>query len=127
VQISWMWSAGITVGLVKPVYLKIQDIGQEVPYPIAEERYTPALHHVENIYGRSSWFKGFGESKVTFGTFLRSGVFFDLSVRKFALWGIEIGGQMDVFINQIALMHSVKERFVFPSLYLQLAIGRRLM
>jgi hypothetical protein len=127
VQISWIWSAGMSFGLVKPVYLKIQQLPGGEQTGITEERYTPEIHHVENIYGRSSWFKGLGQSSLAIGTFFRSGVFFDLSVRKFALWGIEIGVQMDVFTSRIPLMYATNDRFIFPSLYVQLALGRRLM
>jgi hypothetical protein len=127
VQISWIWNAGISLGLVKPVYLKIQQSGLGQSTGITEERYDPEKHHIENIYGRSSWWKGLSASRLTVGTFLRSGVFFDLSVRKFALWGMEIGGQLDVFYQRISLMHNSKSNFLFPSLYVQIALGRRLM
>lgn len=127
VQISWIWSAGLSLGLVKPVYLKIQQAPGGEQSGITEERYNPEIHYLETIYGRSSWFKGLGKSSLAIGTFFRSGVFFDLSVRKFALWGVEIGGQVDVFATRIPLMHATKDRFIFPSLYVQVALGRRLM
>jgi hypothetical protein len=128
VEIDFVWAAGLSLGLLKPVYLKVRklDLNTSTFYN-AEERYDPSIHHPENIYGRAPWYKGLGKASFLPGLFLKTGVYFDISTRRQLLWGIELGSQIDIYFQKVPLMYQVKNQYVFPSLYANITIGKRFL
>ncbi|MBK7101950.1 MAG: hypothetical protein IPH63_09220 [Flavobacteriales bacterium] len=72
VEVNFIWGVGPSLGLLKPVYLQIGK-PDRIPYAnIVTERYDPAVHDVQNIYGRATWFNGLDEMKLYPGGFGRS-------------------------------------------------------
>lgn len=128
VEINFIWSVGVSLALVKPTYLKIKKFNEEnSKFETVEEQYDPSQHHPENIFGRSSWFKGFGGTKLSSGLFMKYGCYFDLSARRLNLWGVEIGAMADIYLERLPIMHNSKNHFIFPSLYANIMFGRKLM
>lgn len=121
IEITAKWDAGPSFGLLKPVYLRIDSFNSTM-----DERYDPSIHNTSNISSRSSWFKGFGESKFQPGVFLRAGLDFNFSSVREVISGGEVGVMADYFINDIALLYNNPGQHFYPFLYLQLNFGYRL-
>lgn len=127
-EIDFVWATGFSLGLLKPVYLKIRELDKTTSvFHNVEERYDPAKHYPENIYGRAPWYKGLSESKLLPGIFVKVGFNFDISTRKSRLWGIEIGGKADIYFQTVPLMYNTKNYSIFPAFYANITLGKRMI
>ncbi len=125
VAIRFTTNLGPSVGMVKPIYLKIKE-----PYNPSSDiepqdlRYDPTIHHNENIYGRSSFWKGLNESDFVLGAYLKSGFQFDFSPNSNKITAVEIGAQMDFFSKEIELFYLGTNKKLYPSLYASVQFGK---
>ena len=124
IEISAKWSVGPSFGLVKPVYLKIDNVGTQTT---TDERYNPEIHNYGNIYSKSSWFRGLGESQMRVGVFGKFGFDFNFSALKNGVSGGEFGVMLDYYpVKEIEIMHNNTNHSFFSSLYLQFNLGQKL-
>lgn len=128
VEVNFIWGIGPSLGLVKPVYLQIGK-PDRIPYEnIVVERYDPAVHDVQNIYGRATWFNGINEMKVNAGAFGRIAFSFEYSGQVTGLKGIEVGATMDAYQKTIPIMaelEGVQNKQFFFEFYLALQFGKK--
>ncbi len=125
VEISYKWGVGLSLGLVKPVYVEVNKVesGNLIHTSV---RYNPEQHYSGLIYSRSPWGKGLGESKLAVGVFLKQGVSFNFSTFRTGLSGGEIGVIFDYYpLNKIEMMYLQKNNNLFASLYLQFNMGKK--
>ena len=127
VEVSVVWGFGPSLGLLKPVYLQIGKPG--IPYEtIVVERYDPAVHSVNNIYGRASWFTGVGEMKLYPGAFGRFAFNFEYASTGTGIKGIEAGATFDAFGKQVPIMAEVDgvvNKQFFLEFYVSLQFGNK--
>lgn len=128
VELNYVWSVGPSLGLAKPVYLQIGK-PDNIPYEtFVIERYDPAVHNVQNIYGRASWFKGLGEMKLYPGGFARLGLNFEYSGQTTGIKAIEVGLSMDAYpvvVPIMAELEGVKNKQFFFEFYVNLLFGKK--
>ncbi|MGV3636570.1 MAG: hypothetical protein ACO1NQ_02880 [Flavobacteriales bacterium] len=127
-EVNFIWGIGPSIGLVKPVYLQIGK-PDRIPYEnIAVERYDPAIHDVQNIYGRATWFNGVGEIKPIIGGFGRVALSFEYSTETTGLKGLEVGAMVDVYQKTVPIMaelEGVRNKQFFFQFYLALQFGKK--
>lgn len=125
IEISAKWSVGPSFGLLKPVYVKIENpVGAST-----DERYDPSNpnHNAFSISSRSSWFKGLGESTMRVGAFGKFGFDFNFGALKNGISGGELGVMLDYFPGrEVEIMHNNPNSNFFTALYLQFNIGQKL-
>lgn len=123
IEISAKWNLGASLGLVKPVYLRIDKFNQ----PPVDEKYDPEIHNLNNITSRSSWFKGLDEAKIRPGIFGRFGADFNFAALKNGISGGEAGVMLDYYPgNKIEILHLAPAHNFFAALYLQFNLGTKL-
>jgi hypothetical protein len=123
IEISAKWSLGPSVGLVKPVYLRIDKFN----LPPQDEKYDPDVHNTNNITSRSSWFKGLDEASFRVGAFGKFGVDFNFSGARNGISGGEVGVILDYFPGRaIEIMHNNANSNLHTALYLQFNLGQKL-
>lgn len=135
VEVNWIWGVGPSIALLKPVYLEIgysstdTSQGVHIPYDyIQSEKYDPSRHYADNIYGRSSWFRGLSESSFTIGAFARAGLNFEHSGSNGGLKAIEVGLMADVFADPLPIMavdEGVVNQRMFLGFYGSLHFGKK--
>ncbi len=127
-EVNFIWGIGPSIGLLKPVYLQIGK-PDRIPYEnIAVERYDPAIHDVQNIYGRATWFNGVGEIKPYLGGFGRVALSFEYSTETTGLKGLEVGAMVDVYQKTVPIMaelEGVRNKQFFFQFYLALQFGKK--
>ena len=127
-EVNFIWGVGPSIGLLKPVYLQIGK-PDRIPYEnIAVERYDPAIHDVQNIYGRATWFNGVGEIKPYLGGFGRVALSFEYSTETTGLKGLEVGAMVDVYQKTVPIMaelEGVRNKQFFFQFYLALQFGKK--
>lgn len=128
VELNYVWGLGPSLAFVKPVYLQIGK-PDNFPYDIiVVERYDPQVHDIQNIYGRASWFNGFGEMRLYPGAFGRFGFNFEHSGQTSGIKAIEVGVGMDVYpvvIPIMAELEDVRNKRFFPQFYLSVQFGKK--
>lgn len=122
VEISYVWLIGPSIGLTKPEYLEVFNVVGEIPQI---ERYDPEKHNLNNIFGRGPASRGLSEMKLHPGAFLKLGVSFEYSAYRSTIRAIEVGGTIDGYPWRIPLMTNTKNSFLYPSLYINLLIGKK--
>ena len=127
VEVNYVWGIGPSLGLAKPVYLQIGK--PEIPYQFIEvERYDPEVHYVDDIYGRASWFKGFGEMKLYPGLFGKFGFNFEHSGEQAGIKSIEAGVMVDAYpvvVPIMAELEGVENKQFFMEFYVSLMFGKK--
>lgn len=122
VEISYTWIVGPSVGMAKPVYLEVFNIVGET---IQVEKYDPEKHNLTNIFGRGPGSRGISEIKFYPGAFLKLGLTFEYSAYRGSIKAIEVGGVLDVYPQKIPIMTNTRNNFLYPSLYINLLIGKK--
>ncbi len=126
VQVDLVYAAGISLAVLKPVYL---DILVSTPngdqLPPTPQKYDPETDTPANIYGRASVFDGLGELSFYPGLYGRGGLNFDFSNRHKTVKALEVGVVVDAYKNVIPMMAFAKNNQVFANLYVSFSFGKR--
>lgn len=125
VEINCVGFVGGTVAFGKPNYLEVLSFDQQGNIVLNTERYNPELHNENNIYGRSTFFKGMSELKVRPGGYVKLGLNFDFIESYNKIKALEGGVIMDVYPVPIQAMAFTPNRNVRLSLYLKMNWGAR--
>lgn len=136
VMISYTLQSGGILGFLKPVYLQIIHQYEDSPgsYYLEIERYDPSQHYIDNIYGRASFLRGFGDLKIVPGVYVRGAWNFEFANYREGLKGLEIGASLDAFPFRVPIMaqsildeksNGAKNHQFFATVYLNFFIGRK--
>ncbi len=126
VAVSAIYGGGLTVGLLKPYYIEIQN-----PTNGAREsiRYTPETSKFfldpTVILGKGSLGKGFGEMKFVPGAHVRTALRFDYGRYNEVLSAIEVGLNAEFYSQKIPILLLNKENNFFFNAYAAITFGKR--
>ncbi|MCU0436071.1 MAG: hypothetical protein MUC87_21620 [Bacteroidia bacterium] len=134
VEVSYVTFAGVSLGLLKPVYLIIaRDVPNQIRYQPVTERYDPAQHFTDNIIGRAPFSRGLAELSVVPGVYGRAGLNFDFynrvpedqerGIEKVRT--LETGICIDAYAKRMPLMANEQNKPVLLTVYLALSYGRK--
>ncbi|HMN04404.1 MAG TPA: hypothetical protein PKD45_01655 [Flavobacteriales bacterium] len=128
VEVNYLWGIGPSLGFLKPVYLQIGGPGFPYQY-IVTERYDPARHFADNIFGRASWFKGLGETRLYPGGFGRFAFNFEYAATNTGIKALEAGVTLDAYGEKLPQMAVLGEedynRQFFLGFYLTMHFGAK--
>ncbi|CAN5388635.1 hypothetical protein BH09BAC5_BH09BAC5_15000 [soil metagenome] len=119
IEIRYMAFIGVSLGLAKPVYLEILE-----PTPIqgqrlvVTERYDPTKHFIDNIYGRSPFMRGIGNTTIHPGGYAKLGFNFEYGSLDNDVKSIETGITFDLYPQAIPLMANELNHPYLLSLYI---------
>ncbi len=129
IEVRYFWNGGASLGMAKPIYLNIiHDITLNqyfITYSLKTEKYDPAKHNSENIYGDGDFFKGFDELSFHPGLYGKLGLSFDFSKLNQTLSAIEVGGVAEYFPKAIPIMANRDPEHFFLTFYISAHIGKR--
>jgi hypothetical protein len=125
IAIRYFISGGPVIAFCKPIYYKILDPvnGQGTEFRIVIEKFDITKHDPTMIYGRSSFFKGFNETKLKPGLYVKGGFNFEYSKQDKIIHAIEIGAQINGFFTEVPIMATASNKAVFFSLFLSYRFG----
>ncbi len=125
VELSWNYSYGVSLGLLKPYYLlvvKENELLEEIPYS-AEE--AGIFLNRGRIIGRGRSLLGLDKIKLRPGLTFKTGVTVDYAVFDEFIQAIEAGIQINAYLQRTELMLTETNQFIHPNLYVKLSLGRR--
>ena len=126
ISIRRFFSFGPTAGFIKPIYYEVFETNPGNPsgeYYLSDEKFNTSIHQ-GNIYGRSSFFKGFNEISVIPGIYGRLGLSFEYSRQNIILHALEGGIMIDAFPKKIPIMATENNNFIFVSLFISYRFGK---
>ncbi len=123
IEIRWIAFVGASIGLAKPVYLEILEPVVQNQRMVVTEKYDPAVHFIDNIYGRAPFMKGVGETKIHPGAYVKLGINFEYGALDNDIKSIETGITVDAYPKAIPLMANEHNHPVLISLYLDFNYG----
>jgi hypothetical protein len=133
IEIRYIYMAGVSMGILKPVYLKIE---KDVPHSslpqISIEKYDPAKHGIHNINGKAPTLKGIDELKLIPGGFAKFGLSFEYGNDPTSVRTLEAGMMLDAYYKTVPIMYDINDsdgydpnnQFFF-GFYVSLNYGRR--
>lgn len=124
IAIRYFFSLGPDLAIYKPIYYKVlyQVTGTANEYELREEPFTSKIASPDEIYGRSSFTKGFNKIKAMPGVYGKAGFNFEYSKEDRAIHAIEIGGQVNAFPKEIPIM-ATQNKQIFLSLFVSYRFG----
>lgn len=125
IAIRYFYSGGPVIALLKPIYYKFlyQVPGTVNEFELKEEKFDPNIAVPQDVYGKASFTKGFNEIQLVPGLFAKSGFNFEYSKQDKVIHAIEIGGQINAFPKEIQIMSGIKNKKIFPSLFVSYRFG----
>lgn len=126
VNISWHITGGVSMAFLKPIYLDVVNILPDGSLSSPkQEPYNPEEHHLNNIYGKSRGLLGLAETTVTPGGFFKFGIEFEYNDDREYVKAIETGFAIDVYPKRLPIMAFTQNKFLYPTLYINILIGQR--
>jgi hypothetical protein len=125
VSITYLFHSGLSLGLLKPVYLEVYPEGIATNRKTVLERYDPDKHMQEDIFGPGNFFNGLGEMKFYPGIFTKFGLEFEYSGERERISALEVGVTADVYFKEVPIMALTENRSFFLNLYIAILIGNK--
>jgi hypothetical protein len=126
VAISAIYGGGLSAGLLKPYYLKIETSQsgiKDVKYDNTNDDIF--LNNPNNIFGASGFGKGFSDIKFKPGAFVKTAMRFDYGRYNELVSAIEVGLNIEYYSGKMPIMLLNKEKQLFFNAYAAIAFGRR--
>jgi len=126
VEIGLQYSGGLSLGLLKPYYLRIG----RAPDGQTDEKYDPTdetqrFLNTNLIHGASGFLYGLEELSVLPGLVGHIGFTFDWSTHSESIKTLETGLMLNVYPKRVPIMINTDNHFFLANLYVKLLIGRR--
>lgn len=125
VEVGYNLSVGPSLGLVKPVYLEIIYPLSDGTATLAQEKFDPNLHTIDNIYGRAKFGKGMNELSVYPGIFTKFGMCFEYSNDEEDIRALEVGAKLDFYPKKVPLMAISDNYNFFLNFYVSIIFGKK--
>jgi len=133
ISINWLLFGGASFGLLKPIYLEIQNESPTGRPRTTTERYDPAIHDFQDIYGQAPFFTGFSDMKLRMGVYAKTGFSFDYNWHDNKVTTLEVGMIVDYFPQWFGLypeggvpiMFQAENYEVWVQLYCTINFGKK--
>lgn len=126
VAVSAIYGGGLTVGLLKPYYIEIQNPTNGARQSIKYSTETAKLFLDPTvILGKGSLGQGFNEMEVVPGAHIRTALRFDYGRYNEVLSAIEVGLNAEFYSKKIPIVLLNKENNFFFNAYAAITFGKR--
>ncbi|MEX2370557.1 MAG: hypothetical protein WD578_06095 [Bacteroidales bacterium] len=123
ISIRLVYSGGLSLGFLKPIYYDILSFDGSGRYTLSEvKKFDPAIH-LYNYGGNASFTKGFDELKVTPGLTFSAGFLFEYSEREPMIHALETGVGFTIYPRQIRIMATEDAQYYFFKLHVGYRFG----
>jgi len=123
VSVSAIYGGGLSLGLLRPYYLEVQDQGgniQTIKYSQDSALFVGGV-----IVGGGGLGKGWGEMELRPGAYAKAGLRFDYGRFNEVVSAIEIGVSLDAYLKEVPIMLFQSDKRLFFQGYVALEFGKR--
>ncbi|MFA8449986.1 MAG: hypothetical protein ACEPOW_04765 [Bacteroidales bacterium] len=125
VRLNLKYAFGFSLFIIKPYYIEEIKVDQDGSFYLNSERYDPSIHNENNIYGRASFFEGFGNLKTNIGAFVKTGLEFEFGKSNEKIRSLEFGFILEGTPFGIDFTAEKGKEYFIPTLYISLSFGKR--
>ncbi len=125
VAVTAVYNAGLSIGLLRPYYINVDDPGTGENKTIKYSEADSALFLGPTITGGGGFGKGWSEMKIKPGAFAKVAMRFDYGRFNEVVSGLEIGMSLEVYGSKIPIMLLQKDKSMFFQGYVAILFGRR--
>ena len=130
VSVTANFGGGISLGLLRPYYLEINDSAnanrKQIKYDGPDSTTFTSSIDLFNAYVSSAGFgKGWSEMKLTPGLYAKAALRFDYGRYNEAVSTIEVGGNVEYYSKNIPQLIFIKQKKLFFNVYVAILFGRR--
>lgn len=128
ISIAWVYSGGLSLGLLKPIYLVVDEISSEGTPTTEIIRYTGETNPFA-IRGEANFFTGINETALRPGIYAKTGFSFDFQLLDDQITTLETGVAYDYFFTEVPIFYEANEDINwsgFFQLYLAVNFGYKL-
>ncbi len=125
IEVRYLFGGGSSLGITKPYYVDIIKDSRLQNGGIVAEAYDPnnPEHNINNIYGRSPWYKGIDKLKLHPGIYGKFGLSFDYAGKEKGVKTIETGIIFDYYFKKIPMMAFISNKSLWFSFYVSINFG----
>lgn len=123
VAVSWIYKGGLSLGLLRPYYIEVDDNGTNRTIKYSQE--DSALFVSGFIIGGGGLGKGWGEMKIKPGVFAKTGLRYDFGRFNEVVSGVEIGVSAGFYSGKIPILLFQKEKQFFYQGHIAVMFGHR--
>lgn len=127
VAISANYGGGISAGMLKPYYLKVDDSRsssvRDIKY--SEENEDLFLNNPNAVLGATGFTKGFGEIKFTPGAFVKTALRFDYGRYNELVSALEVGLNVEFYAKKMPYILLQEDKQLYFNAYAAIAFGKR--
>ena len=125
IAIRYYYTAGLSLGMLKPVYYEVWKDAEGDAYVSTEKFDADEIYNSGQIYGSASFFKGFGEIDPVFGAFSKLAFSFDINKKYKMINALEMGVILDVYYKPLPIMeYSTPQQYVF-TMFIAYRFGKK--
>lgn len=126
VEVRFLYSGGLSLGILKPVYLNIlKPTGNFGEFDVVTEKYNPDEHYIDNIYGRAPFTEGLDQLFFRPGAYAKVGFNFEYAPVFEDVKALEIGVILDAYPQEVPIMAFAENKQLFLTFYLTIMYGRK--
>jgi hypothetical protein len=125
VAVSAVYSGGLSIGLLRPYYLEVQNPNGGENLIIKYSKKDSSLFLGNTIVGGGGFGKGWSELKIKPGAFVKTALRFDYGRFNEVVSGIEVGISAEFYGSKIPIMIAQKDKQFFFQGYIAILFGRR--
>lgn len=129
VEVRYLLSGGLSLALLKPIYLDILVPRNNAPDPTTfitvTEQYDPDRHFTSNIFGAAFFTQGLNQTNITPGIYGKLGLVFEWGYYAESIKTFEAGVMVDAFPQALPVMAFAENRSLFVSFFLNVQLGKR--
>jgi hypothetical protein len=126
VAVTGLYSAGLTLGLLKPYYLDVQNqVTQATSRKTYAELASDSLAADNKITGSSGFLVGWGHLKYKPAVNARQALRFDYGRLNQSITAIEVGLTEELYFSKIPLAYLVPQKSFFFNAYVSIMFGSR--
>jgi hypothetical protein len=126
VEINYFYYAGVSMGIVKPIYLQINKAPiSSFDVELVNERYDPNKHTYNDIYGGTLFTNGFRELTLYPGIYGKFGLDFDYKISTKRIATVETGILVDYYFRKVPIMAFEDNFSYFIAFYASINFGKR--
>jgi hypothetical protein len=123
VGVTALLSAGPSISIYKPIYI-LYSSSDSVVQGIREQRYDPEIHKARQIFGKSSFLQGIGNSKVKVGGYFKASMRFDWGSYESNFKALEVGFNLNYTQNPEAIIYGLGRQNFHANLFMMINFGK---
>ena len=127
-ETRWNYEAGVSLAVLKPYYyyVTVYQANEDGSYEeIITEQTFDQSGQWSNILGRSSFFKGIGESSFSPGLHVKTGLSFDFSASRSSIKALNVGMVAEAYPMGVSIMDGQTNKWLYLTFYVSYNWGSR--